>query len=225
MREMLNAMRMQAVQAMGERASTRLGTVQSYDPGNYAVRVALQPEGNLTGWIPLLSPWVGNGWGMFCPPTIGDLVEVQFQEADHDAPMSCMRFYNDKNRPLSVPSGEFWLVHKSGAFFKLLNNGSGTFSDGHGATVTLNGDGTISSAATQWNHTGPQHITGNVVITGTQQVTGQITGQGGMAISGGSGATVAGNMAITGGNVTADGIGLKTHTHTDPQGGTVGAPQ
>ncbi|MFD2271846.1 hypothetical protein ACFS07_13440 [Undibacterium arcticum] len=64
-----------------------------------------------------------------------------------------------------------------------------------------------------------------MVITGTQQVTGQITGQGGMAISGGSGATVAGNMAITGGNVTADGIGLKTHTHTDPQGGTVGAPQ
>lgn len=227
MRDMLNAMRAQAMQAMGERATTRLGTVQSYDPNNYAVRVAIQPDGALTGWIPVLSPWAGNGWGMFCPPTAGDLVEVQFQEADHDAAMCCLRLFNDGARPVLVQSGEFWLMHKSGAFFKLLNSGAATFSDGKGATVTLNGDGTITSAATQWNHAGPQHITGNVVITGSQQVTGAIVGQGGMAISGGSGASVTGNMAISGGNVTADGISLKTHTHSGIQPGSssTGAPQ
>lgn len=201
MREILNAMRLQAVQAMGERASTRIGTVSSYDPGNYAVRVAIQPEGNLTGWVPLLSPWAGNGWGMFCPPTIGDMVEVQFQEADHDAPMCCLRLFSDKNRPLTVPSGEFWLQHKSGAFFKLTNDGKASFSDGKGATVTLNGDGTIASTASNWTHTGP--------IT----VSGKITGQGGLAVSGGTGAAVAGNMTITGGDVKADTISLKTHVH------------
>lgn len=227
MREMLNVMRSQALQVMGERATTRLGIVKSYDPSNYAVRVAIQPDGNLTGWIPVLSPWVGNGWGMFCPPTAGDLVEVQFQESDHDAAMCCLRLFNDALRPVPVQSGEFWLTHKNGAYFKLTNAGAATFSDGKGATITLNGDGTITSSATAWNHTGPVNITGNTKITGTTISTGAITGQGGMAISGGSGATVAGNMAITGGNVTADSISLKTHTHSGVQtgSGNTGAPQ
>lgn len=48
---------------------------------------------------------------------------------------------------------------------------------------------------------------------------GLITGLGGMAISGGSGATVQGNLTVSGGNVTADGIGLKTHVHGGVQTG------
>ena len=64
MKRMLNAMRREAMQVMGERASTRLGTVHSYDAGNYAVRVSIEPEGNLTGWIPgavaLGWQWLGH---------------------------------------------------------------------------------------------------------------------------------------------------------------------
>lgn len=57
-------------------------------------------------------------------------------------------------------------------------------------------------------------------ITGTLQVDGKITGNGGLAVSGGGGATVAGD-------VTADGISLKTHVHGGVQsgGGTSGTPQ
>lgn len=62
-----------------------------------------------------------------------------------------------------------------------------------------------------------------VHCTAALTVAGLITGQGGMAISGGSGATVAGNMAITGGNVSADGIGLKTHHHVEHDGPSTGA--
>lgn len=130
MREILNAARREAAQVMAEHANTRIGIVRSYDKGSYAVRVEIQPNGNMTGWIPLLSPWVGNGWGMFCPPSLGDLVELEFQESDHDSAISCMRFYTDKNRPLPVASGEFWLVHKTGSSFKLQNNGK----------VLINGD-------------------------------------------------------------------------------------
>lgn len=78
---------------------------------------------------------------------------------------------------------------------------------GGAATVTAP-TATIDSAATN--------------CTGTLTVTGLITGSGGLAISGGAGATVSGSMAVTGGNVTADGIGLKSHSHSDPQGGIVG---
>ena len=56
-------------------------------------------------------------------------------------------------------------------------------------------------------------------ITGVLNVTGLITGKGGLAISGGSGATVNGSMKTTG-DVTAGGISLQGHTHDCPHGGT-----
>lgn len=157
MREILNAMRLQAVQAMGERATTRLGTVTSYDPNNYAVRVRIEPEGAITGWMPLLTPWAGNGWGMFCAPSIGDSVEVQFQEADHNAPMCCLRLFNDQNRPLAVPSGEFWLQHKSGSFFKLHNDGS----------IEVNAAAGISYTATAHAFKGPVTMDSTLVTANT----------------------------------------------------------
>lgn len=123
MMQLANAMRAHAAMAMQERAAPRLAKVTSYDPVNYCVKVTLQPEGTETGWIPVLSPWIGNGWGLFCPPTPGDMVEIQFQEDSINAGFACLRFFTDANRPLTVQSGEFWLVHKAGAFFKFTNDG------------------------------------------------------------------------------------------------------
>lgn len=190
MNHLLNAMRAQAQLAQGGKATVRIGLVSSYDPGSYCVKVRLQPEDVETGWLPLASPWVGNGWGLFCPPTVGDSIEVQFQEGSAEAGIACQRLYSDADRPLSVASGELWLVHQSGAFFKLTNDGKGSFSDGHGASVVLNGNGTISSAGA-WSHTGD--LTASGTITGTTDVVG-------------------------------GGKSLKTHTHSDPQGGATGAP-
>ena len=121
MKGLLNAMKLQA--QMGASALMRVGTVSSYDPANYTVKVSLQPEGATTGWLPILTPWSGNGWGLFAPPTPGDLVEVQFHDGDFNAGVACLRFFNDGQRPLNVPSGEFWLVHKNGASLKFTNDG------------------------------------------------------------------------------------------------------
>jgi len=56
-------------------------------------------------------------------------------------------------------------------------------------------------------------VDGNVTVLGTAAVTGMAT-VGGLASTGTAGASsIAGNLNITGGNVTADGIGLKTHVH------------
>lgn len=56
-------------------------------------------------------------------------------------------------------------------------------------------------------------------VNGTATVVGQIIGQGGAA--------VAGNVAVTGGDVTADSIGLKTHVHggVAAGGALTGVPQ
>lgn len=56
-------------------------------------------------------------------------------------------------------------------------------------------------------------------IDGKLTVTGLITGSGGLAISGGNGAEVSGNLSTTG-DVKAGGISLQNHTHPGVQGGS-----
>lgn len=64
-------------------------------------------------------------------------------------------------------------------------------------------------------------------LTGVLNVAGLITAQGGLAITGGAGASVEGDIAITGGDVSADGLSFKTHVHGGVATGTdtTGAPQ
>lgn len=181
MKQLLNAMRLQALMAGAGQASTRLGVVSSYNPNDYTVKVRLQPDDVETGWLPLLAPWVGNGWGMFSPPQPGDMVHVEFQEGSYEAGVACLRLFNDQDRPLPCPAGELWLVHASGASFRLTNDGAATFSDGHGATVRLNGNGTITSSGA-WSHTGGLTVAGGLTVDsipfGTHRHGGVNTGSG-----------------------------------------------
>jgi len=122
MMELQNAMRQTAANLNGDEPD-RFGHVSGYDPNAYAVKVLLQPDNTETGWIPLDAAWVGNGWGMFAPPSIGDAVKVSFQEGSASAGIAGGRTFNDIDRPLAVESGELWLVHKLGGFLKLTNDG------------------------------------------------------------------------------------------------------
>lgn len=182
MRGMTNALAAQAQMAGNGRASVRLGIVSSYDPSNYSGKVKIQPENTETGWLPIVSPWVGNGWGIFAPPSVGDLVEVQFQEDGIEAGFICQRFYNDSDRPASVPSGEFWLVHKSGSLLKFHNDGS----------VELTAAAAITYSATQ------HHFVGPVQMDNTLNVTDNVTG--------GKNITAAQNVADQGGSKTMAGM-------------------
>lgn len=64
-------------------------------------------------------------------------------------------------------------------------------------------------------------------VNGQLNVSGLIMGQGGMTVSGGNGAVVQGNVQVSGGDVTADSISLKTHVHGGVQSGgsTTSTPQ
>jgi hypothetical protein len=124
----LNIVRMHSQLANSSRTFSCLGVITGYDPNNYLVTVELYGATDdapalQTGSIPLFSPWVGNGWGLFAPPNLGDIVEVHFQEGSVQNAYACLRCYNNNFRPLSVASGEFWLVHQSGSFVKLTNDG------------------------------------------------------------------------------------------------------
>lgn len=64
-------------------------------------------------------------------------------------------------------------------------------------------------------------------VKGKLDVDGLLTYKGGMAGSGGTGATaqITGDVEITTGDLTADGISVKHHTHPGDSGGTTGGPQ
>lgn len=178
MKHLLNAVRLQVQRAMASIVSSRVGAITSYDPNTFTAVVSLQPDSIITGWLQIASPWIGNKWGMFAAPNIGDLVQVEYINGDLQAGMIVGRFYNQVSQPLPVPSGEFWLVHKLLQSLKLTNDGKIAISDGHGATITMNGDGTITSAASTWNHTGTVSFTGNVNVSETLTATTDVVGGG-----------------------------------------------
>lgn len=200
-----NIMRLQAQLAAGGTVSVRVGLVTNYDPTRYTAKVALQPNGQLTNWLQVATLWVGNGWGLYSPPAINEMVVVLLVEGKQNAGIVLGRLFNTQDVPTEVQSGEFWLVHAKGQSVKLTNDGAVTVSDGQGAIVEFDGSGNINSQANQWNHSGPVNIDGDVSVTGDVNATGTVTGQ--EEVVGGAGA-----------------IKLSTHSHSDPQGGDVGAP-
>lgn len=209
--QLLNTMRQQADMAGGARAMVRHGIVSGYDPGSYCAKVRVMPEDRETGWLPIVSPWIGNGWGLFAPPSIGDAVEVQFQEDDAEAGYVCQRFFNDSDRPLSVQSGEFWLVHKSGAFFKLTNDGK----------ALINGQVEIDATAPTINITATGNITAQAGGNATVQASGNA-----MVQAGGSATIKAASIALQNAGAALKNLlnslfadWAKTHVHSNGNGG------
>lgn len=123
MRVLLNAVAATTLQNMAGKNGTRQGIITAYDPDSYAVKVQLQPTGEETGWIPLSTPWAGNGWGFAAGPMIGAVAEVGFDSGLRGVGMAEGQFYNDADRCPGPPSGEFWLVHQSGSLLKFFNSG------------------------------------------------------------------------------------------------------
>jgi phage baseplate assembly protein V len=210
MQRIINQMKLHGSMAVGSSAKVRFGTVSSYDPDNYCCKVLIQPDEIETGWLPIASPLVGNQWGLFAPPSIGDMVDVHYQENDYQAGYVALRFYNDEDRPVRAESGVFYLIHKSGSFLKFENDG----------TVHLNAATGIESTAPVWNHTGPININGDVSIDGKETVTKDIIS--------GSNIQAANNVADQGGTKTMAGmrVTFNNHTHTEhgDGGGTTSPP-
>ena len=157
---LLNAMRAQAQMSLGEKTTHRVGTVTAYDPNKYAVKVRMWPDTQESlGWVPLASTYIGNGWGLVAAPSIGDQVMIAFDREDQDAGVVIGRFFTDVEQPPAAPSGEFWLVHKSGNYLKFTNDGNvslnvtGNLNATVGGNMTANVTGNANTNAAQANVT------------------------------------------------------------------------
>lgn len=129
-------------------------------------------------------------------------------------------------RPQSLQPGEVEIYTDEGDYIKLARGRLVQIVAGAKVTITAPEVDVIASTKVLLQ-TPLVEATQNVKVDGQLTVVGQLIGQGGMALSGGgaSAASITGNLVLTSGNVTADGIGLKTHVHADAQGGLTGVPQ
>lgn len=130
-------------------------------------------------------------------------------------------------RLTKLKAGEVALYDDQGQKVHLTRDGIVVHTDKQleatvGGTLTATAGGAATLKAASVKIDAP-----TVEITGALKVANLITGTGGMAISGGSGAAVTGDIKVSGGDVTADGISLQSHTHGGVQGGsgTTGKPQ
>jgi len=134
----------------GSVARPRVGVIASSDYQTATAKVLLQPEGVLSGWLPVLSQWTGAGWGMVCPPSPGDQVLIIPLEGSADHGVIIGRLFSNTVRPPQVNSGELVFQHQSGSTICLLNSGaisvtgdlhvSGDVYDGRGSLGALRND-------------------------------------------------------------------------------------
>ncbi|MFS2113634.1 phage baseplate assembly protein V [Herbaspirillum frisingense] len=156
-----NAILMQAHMASNTMAKPRKGIVSSYNANTHSVKVRIQPNDDETGWLSLAAAAVGNEWGVIFAPSIGDQVDVHFEEGNAESGFVCSRFFDDQDRPMAVPSGEFWIVHKTGSYQKFTNDGKASINgqaeiDMTAPTIMIQATGDVNvMAAGQANVTAP----------------------------------------------------------------------
>lgn len=120
----------------------RFGVVTSYKPG--LAKVQLQPENVLTGWLPVCSTSVGNGWGIHIPLRPGDQVCVLPQDGHAGHGVIVGRVYSDTNQPPDATSDDIVMRSSAGALVILSSSGHITISDPSGTSVTLTNDNKLT---------------------------------------------------------------------------------
>lgn len=159
MNELMNQIRALASGVVGQQGQPRWGVITStrHTDTGYESRVTYQPENLTTGWLPVLSPMVGSGWGIVAPPVQGMqafvLPDNGFGEHGVIIGMGFSRQAmppQPGNEP--VKPGQFALMHKNGSYL-LFNDDDVvlvTYRDlkatvGRDATVNVSQDATVSA--------------------------------------------------------------------------------
>lgn len=209
MQALLNVVRREVARYMTRFAFPVAGLVSSYDPATHSVKVQYQPEGTLSGWIPLNAVGVGAGFGVFVGPHIGHALLIGFQEGEREAPFVIGRIATDVETPVSVAEGEIVAKHESGASLSLLKDGSVTLTDKAGALIKMDGTGTVSVSALAGQ---PLTLSANgssLLIDGTGNMTLTLAAGKAMQVSGAGGAGVSidglGNCLVNGTSVLLGG--------------------
>lgn len=227
----LNAIKRHVAAAIGQVGQPKIGVVTSVDPSTYTARVTIQPEGVLSGWLPIGTAMVGGGYGVVSTPSPGEQVLLLPTEGNTEHAVIIARIFSQAATPPKtftdqynqgdtsfVQPGEVALVHQSGAFLRLING-----------TIVINGNVTVNGTVHATNT-----ITSDVDVVAVRDVvadrnissTGNTSGGGFISAA----KDVDAGQDVNGARNVNDFHGpmgnlrnhYNSHSHPDPQGGNVG---
>lgn len=144
MDRLLNGVKGYAAAQAGALGAPRMGIVTSYNQADGTAKVLIQPEGTLTGWLPVMSQSIGSGWGLHVPFKSGEQVMVLPHDGDADSGVIVGRVYNDTMRPPDTTGADFVLKSSGGAIITLMTNGQFIVQDAAGSIVKLTNDGNMT---------------------------------------------------------------------------------
>ncbi len=193
--EMTHAMLHAAAQQSGSPLTAIPAFVASYDPSQHAVRCIIAPwvnagysQSQMTGWVPLMTPWMGNGWGMqIAPfggatqdnPAQGEQIMLLVVNASNGSYIAGGYLYSSRSSPpnTALGAGEAVLQHETGSKLYFQSDGSVLVNAAANLTATAAGNITATAGgnATVTANGGDATVTasGNVSATagGTAEVT------------------------------------------------------
>ena len=195
--------------------------VVSYDANTRLAKIKLEPldDGADTQLDAELLYPLGDKSNTAIEVLAGDFVWVEFEQGDPRYPIIVgyrnQRTGNDDLTRRYHHHGNFEILADN--LIKIKGN----------VKVIVESE-TVEVIATTVNVTANNtNINSVVAITGNTSITGNLTVAGAISGTGGSGASIAGNVTVSNGDVVADGISLKTHTHPYTDDGnpmTTGVP-
>lgn len=209
----------------------KVGEVSSFNPEKMTCRVVFSDEDGLVSYdLPILQRNTLANHD-FCGVDIGEDVLCLFLGPGQEDGFIIGSFYAGEVKPPESSTEKRTVVFKDGTRFSYDRSthvftatieGTEITFDRQSGTIMVPQSVTINCTNAVVNASEKTTInTPSTECTGNLTVQGLITGKGGMAISGGSGATVDGSLQTTG-DVVAAGISLDTHTHTGVHGETSG---
>jgi hypothetical protein len=113
MNELLDILRREA-QAAAQRQQPATLTVTSYNPEKHAVKGTIKPYGIESGWIPIGTAAVGDGFGVAIGPCVGDQFNLEFEGGDPNSARATHRLFSNDAKPPKVESGEVAIFSKFG---------------------------------------------------------------------------------------------------------------
>ena len=195
--------------------------VMSYDANTRLAKIKLEPldDGADTQLDAELLYPLGDKSNTAIEVLAGDFVWVEFEQGDPRYPI--IVGYRNKRTGNDDLTRRY---HHHGNFEILADN----IIKIKGNVKVIVESETVEVIATTVNVTASNtNINSVVAITGNTSITGNLTVAGAISGTGGSGASIAGNVTVSNGDVVADGKSLKTHTHPYTDDGspmTTGVP-
>lgn len=154
--EQIDQIRALVESTINAKRSFAIARIVDYNEDFFAVKVSILPQlssalGDVSGWIPLFSPWVGVGWGMTAAPFIdkevvgnNPLTLIIYLGDPYGAMVAFGTFFNNLVRAPVTVNGELNIQHKSGTLIHIANDSSIVVKHANGGSeIHLDADGNL----------------------------------------------------------------------------------